>query len=226
MSHSPEKVVTQPDEAGERRLPAQLPPIGWRVAQETAKEVLRETRARPAPLGLAGFGLTTVLLSLHNAGLLHLGSAALAAGIALGGALQLAGAVAEWRAHNRFAAVAFGSYGIFWLSLVALLLLPRLGLAEPRDHRAMAAYLFVWGLFTLVLFFGTLRTSVALMATFFLLAILFMLLAFADATQSADLLRAAGWEGIVTGLAAIYLGAAETLNRVRGRQVLPTGEMG
>jgi succinate-acetate transporter protein len=207
-----------------RRLPAQLPPIGWRAAQEAAKDVLRETRARPAPLGFVGFGLTAILLGLHDARLVRIDSAWLAFGLACGGVAQLAGAVVEWRRRNRVAALAFGGYAAFWLSLVGLILLPRLGLSAPTDHTATAAYLFFWGLFTVALFVGSFRTSLALMATLFLLTTLFLLLAFADATQSAGLALAAGWVGIATGLGAVYVGAAETVNAVRGRTVLPMGE--
>jgi succinate-acetate transporter protein len=218
-----------PEPSGEpatsaRRLPAQLPPIGWRAAQEAAKEVLRETRARPAPLGFVGFGLTAILLGLHDARLVRIDSAWLAFGLTCGGVAQLAGAVVEWRRRNRVASLAFGGYAAFWLSLVALILAPRFGLAAPSDHSATAAYLFFWGLFTVALFVGSFRTSLALMATLFLLTMLFLLLAFADATQSAGLTLAAGWVGIATGLGAVYVGAAETVNAVRGRTVLPMGE--
>ena len=207
-----------------RRLPAQLPPIGWRAAQEAAKDVLRETRARPAPLGFVGFGLTAILLGLHDVRLVRIDSAWLAFGLACGGAAQLAGAVVEWRRRNRVAALAFGGYAAFWLSLVAIILAPRFGVAAPSDHTATAAYLFFWGLFTVALFVGSFRTSLALMATLFLLTMLFLLLAFADATQSTGLAVAAGWVGIATGLGAMYVGAAETVNAVRGRTVLPIGE--
>jgi uncharacterized protein len=223
MPHGPPQTRVE-SAAADPRLPAQLPPIGWRAAQEAAKDVLRETRARPAPLGFVGFGVTAILLGLHDARLVRIDSAVLALGLACGGLAQLIGALVEWRRRNWVTALAFGGYGAFWLSLVALILLPRLGLAAPSDHRATAAYLFFWGLFSVALFVGSFRTSLALMATLFLLTTLFLLLAFADATQSAGLTLAAGWVGIATGLSAMYVGTAETVNAVRGRTVLPMGE--
>ncbi len=192
-------------------------------AAEMAETIIKDTSANPAPLGLMGFGLTTVLLNLHNAGFISLGSMILAMGLFYGGAAQVIAGVMEWKKKNTFGMVAFTSYGFFWLSLVALVLMPRFGLADASDHRAMAAYLFVWGLFTFILFLGTFRTSRALMVVFFSLTILFCLLGFADATSNKELTRLAGYEGIFCGLSAIYVGAAQILNEVYGRAVLPLG---
>jgi hypothetical protein len=194
------------------------------ASHHPVEAIVRDSTANPAPLGLMGFGLTTVLLNLHNAGFIHAGAMILGMGICFGGFAQVLAGLMEWKKKNTFGTVAFTSYGFFWLSLVALMVLPRMGLAEKSDHVAMAAYLFVWGLFTLVLFLGTLRTNVALMTVFFLLTILFVMLGVADLTHNAALTRVAGFEGIVTGLAAIYLAAAEILNEVYGREVLPIGK--
>src|SRR5665648_358921 len=105
--------------------------------------------ANPAPLGLLGFGLTTVLLNLHNAGVFPLDTMILAMGIAYGGLAQVIVGIKEFRKGNTFGTVAFTSYGLFWWSLVALLVLPKLtfiqGLATPTET-AMAAYFFMWGL--------------------------------------------------------------------------------
>ena len=188
-----------------------------------AETIIKDTSANPAPLGLMGFGLTTVLLNLHNAGIIGLSSMILAMGLCYGGVAQVIAGIMESKKKNTFGMVAFISYGFFWLSLVALVLLPRFGLADASDHRAMAAYLFIWGLFTFVLFMGTFRTSRALMLVFFSLTILFCLLGFADATGNKDLTRIAGYEGIFCGLSAIYVGAAQILNEVYGRTVLPLG---
>lgn len=190
-------------------------------AVEMAETIIKDTSANPAPLGLMGFGLTTVLLNLHNAGFITLGSMILAMGLFYGGVAQVIAGVMEWKKKNTFGMVAFTSYGFFWLSLVALVLMPRFGLADASDHRAMAAYLFVWGLFTFILFLGTFRTTRALMVVFFSLTILFCLLGFADATSNKELTRFAGYEGIFCGLSAMYVGAAQILNEVYGRKVLP-----
>ncbi len=201
-----------------------LPPIDLQRAGMMAETVIRDTTANPAPLGLMGFGLTTVLLNLHNAGFIKLGSMIVAMGMCYGGVAQIIAGIMEWRKKNTFGTVAFISYGFFWLSLVGLIVMPRFGFADPSDHTAMAAYLFLWGLFTFVLFIATLRMSRALMVVFFSLTVLFCLLAFADTTGSAVLTRVAGFEGLLCGGSAIYVGAAQILNEVYGRTVLPLGE--
>lgn len=188
-------------------------------------EIIRDTTANPAPLGLMGFGLTTVLLNLHNAGVIPIGSAILAMGLLAGGFAQIIAGIMEWKKKNTFGTVAFTSYGFFWISLVALILMPRFGIADAADRSGMAAYLFVWGLFTVVMFVATLKMNRAIMLVFFALTILFFLLALADAMGSAALTRAAGYEGIACGLGAIYIGAAQILNEVYGRTVLPLGAM-
>src|SRR6266481_5965844 len=122
---------------------------------------LKDTTANPAPLGLLGFGMTTVLLNLHNAGFYELNSMILAMGICYGGAAQIVAGIMEWRKGNTFATTAFISYGLFWLSLVTLIILAKLGWGAASDAKAMAAYLAMWGLFTAVMFIGTLRLHVA-----------------------------------------------------------------
>ncbi|HWX18098.1 MAG TPA: acetate uptake transporter [Chthoniobacterales bacterium] len=185
---------------------------------------IKDTMANPAPLGLLGFGMTTVLLNLHNAGFYELNSMVLAMGICYGGAAQIIAGMMEWRKSNTFAATAFISYGFFWLSLVTLIVLAKLGWAAPSDQTAMAAYLAIWGVFTAVMFIGTLRLNRALQVVFGSLAILFFLLAFSDFTgASAGFKHATGYEGIVCGLSAIYAGLAQVLNELFGKIVLPLG---
>jgi succinate-acetate transporter protein len=200
-------------------------PISLRQARAVAATIVRDTSANPAPLGMLGFGVTTILLNLQHAGVVADGSPAVTVGIASGGLAQVVAGVMEWRKRNTFGTVAFIGYGLFWLSLVALLVAPRLGLTDAADRSGMAAYLFVWGLFTVVMSIATLRMSRAVMGVFFSLTLLFFLLAFADATASAALERIAGVEGIVCGLGAIYVGAAQMLNEVWGRTILPLGAL-
>lgn len=94
---------------------------------------IRDTTANPAPLGLLGFGMTTVLLNLHNAGCYELNSMILAMGLAYGGTAQIIAGIMEWKKNNTFGTTAFISYGFFWLSLVALVVLPKL--VRHRRHR-------------------------------------------------------------------------------------------
>jgi len=181
--------------------------------------------ANPAPLGLLGFGMTTVLLNLHNAGFYPLGSMILAMGLMYGGLAQVIAGLMEFKKGNTFGTLAFTSYGLFWWSLVILLLLPNFTLLSPAalapDNTALAAYFFMWGMFTLLMFFGTLKNNRALQFVFSSLTVLFFLLAAYRLTGNADLLIITGIEGIICGASAIYTGIAEVLNEVYDRTVLP-----
>ncbi|MGB0066205.1 MAG: acetate uptake transporter [Terracidiphilus sp.] len=178
----------------------------------------------PAPLGLMGFGMTTILLNVHNAGFIALDTMILSMGIFYGGLAQVIAGIMEWKKGNTFACTAFISYGMFWLSLVALVTLPKagLGLAGPSGF-SVPAYLALWGAFTAVLFIGTLRLNRALQVVFGSLTILFFMLAVGDAIGSTAFGRAAGWEGIFCGASAIYAGLAQVLNEVYGKTVWPLG---
>ena len=177
--------------------------------------------ANPAPLGLLGFGMTTVLLNLHNAGFFALGSMILAMGIFYGGLAQVIAGIEEWKKNNTFGATAFTSYGFFWLTLVALLVLPKLGLAAAPDGASMAAYLAMWGIFTLVMFVGSLKANRALQLVFGTLTVLFFLLAIGEATGSSTITVVAGYEGILCGFLAIYAGLAQVLNEMYKKNVAP-----
>jgi succinate-acetate transporter protein len=179
--------------------------------------------ANPAPLGLLGFGMTTVLLNLHNAGFFALGSMILAMGIFYGGLAQIIAGIEEWKKNNTFGATAFTSYGLFWMTLVALLVLPKMGLAEAPSKAAMAAYLLMWGLFTGVMFIGTLKANRALQVIFLTLTVLFALLALGDLTGNATITMIAGYEGILCGFSAIYAGLAQVLNEMYKKTVAPLG---
>jgi succinate-acetate transporter protein len=179
--------------------------------------------ANPAPLGLCAFGMTTVLLNLHNAGFFEMNSMIFAMGIFYGGLAQVIAGVIEAKKNNTFGLTAFTSYGFFWLSLVGLLVMPKLGWAAPASENAMIAYLSIWGVFTFCLFFGTLRLNRALQFVFASLTILFFLLVAGDATGNVAIKHLAGYEGIICGLSAIYTGIANVLNEVYGKIVLPIG---
>lgn len=179
--------------------------------------------ANPAPLGLCAFGMTTVLLNLHNAGFFPMNSMILAVGIFYGGLAQVIAGVIEAKKNNTFGLTAFTSYGFFWLSLVGLMVMPKLGWAAAASDNAMAAYLGIWGVFTFCLFFGTLKLNRALQFVFATLTILFFLLAAEHATGNESIGKFAGYEGIICGVSAIYAGIANVLNEVYGRVVLPLG---
>jgi uncharacterized protein len=185
---------------------------------------IKDTTGNPAPLGLLGFGMTTVLLNLHNAGFYEMNSMILAMGICYGGAAQIVAGIMEWRKGNTFATTAFLSYGLFWFSLVTLIIMPKLGWTTPSNEKAMAAYLAMWGLFTAVMFIGTLRLHVAGQIVFGSLTILFFLLAIGDFTGAgAGFKQFTGYVGIFCGFSAFYAGLAQVLNEVFGRTILPLG---
>jgi succinate-acetate transporter protein len=195
---------------------------------ETTATQIKDTTANPAPLGLLGFGMTTVLLNFHNAGFYELNSMILAMGICYGGIAQIIAGIMEWKKGNTFATTAFISYGFFWLSLVTLILLPKMTFIFPMftaaDDKAMGAYLAMWGLFTAVMFVGTLRLSRALQFVFGSLTILFALLATQHFIGVSDYFRHfPGYEGLVCGFSAIYTGLAQILNELYGKTVLPLG---
>ena len=187
-----------------------------------------EKFSNPAPLGLMGFGMTTVLLNIHNAGFFPMSVMILAMGIFYGGMAQIIAGVMEFRKGNTFGTTAFTSYGLFWLTLVFILMAPKLGLEETVAP-FLGWYLFFWGLFTFAMMFGTLKKNFALFFVFLSLAILFWLLAAGHWTQgqaSLVITRVAGFEGIVCGLSAIYLAMADVLNENLGKTVLPVCPLG
>ena len=146
-------------------------------------------------------------------------------GIFYGGIAQIIAGMMEWKKNNTFGTTAFTSYGLFWLSLVGLILLPSLGLGTAASKPAMAAYFFMWGLFTFVMFLATLRLNRALQFVFLSLTILFLLLTARDFLGSSAIGTLAGYEGIICGLSAVYTGLAQVLNEVYKKVVAPLGPM-
>jgi len=169
--------------------------------------------------------MTTVVLNCHNAGFFELNSMILAMGICYGGAAQIIAGMMEWKKGNSFATTAFISYGFFWLSLVALVLLPKsFPTVAATSEPALAAYLLLWGLFTAVMFLATFRLSRALQFIFGSLTILFFLLAYGDFTDAtAAFKHFTGYEGLVCGFSAMYTGLAQILNELYKKTVLPLG---
>jgi uncharacterized protein len=183
--------------------------------------VIRDNSANPAPLGLFGFGMTTVLLNIHNAGFYELNSMILAMGIFYGGVAQVVAGILESKKNNTFGMTAFISYGFFWLTLVGLIFMSKWGWVTATSKGSLATYLAMWGIFTLLLFIGTLKLNRALQFVFATLTILFFLLAIGNYTDNEAIIKFAGYEGIICGSSAIYTGIANLLNEVYGRKVLP-----
>jgi uncharacterized protein len=181
--------------------------------------------ANPAPLGLMGFGMTTVLLNIHNAGYFPNATMILAMGIFYGGIAQVIAGICEFKKGNTFGMTAFTSYGMFWLTLVFIMLSKNFLPVGATSEAFMGWYLFMWGLFTFFMWIGTFGKNRAIQFVFLSLVILFWMLAIRDWTDNAGGIGAiAGFEGIVCGASAIYLGMAEVINESFGRTVLPIGE--
>jgi len=180
--------------------------------------------ANPAPLGLLGFGMTTILLNIHNAGFFPIDSMILAMGIFYGGLGQVLVGMMCFKRGDTFGTTAFTSYGLFWLTLVGLIVLPKMGLAAPSPAGFMGWYLTLWGIFTGFLFIGSLRYAFAKQVVFGSLTILFALLAIRDFTGNEEIGMIAGFEGIFCGASAMYFGLAQVLNAEYGRTILPVGE--
>ncbi len=179
--------------------------------------------ANPGPLGLLGFGMTTVLLNLHNAGFLPLSIVIVAMGIAMGGLAQIIAGIFEMRQGNTFAGTAFTAYGLFWWSLVLIWVNPFAETGIGGDTLTLAFYLLLWGIFTLFMFIGTLKHNRATQVVFGSLTVLFMLLALGDFTGNHTITTIAGFEGIFCGLSAIYSAVAQIVNGEYGKTIMPLG---
>ena len=189
----------------------------------TITATLRDATANPGPLGLMAFGMTTVLLNIHNAGFYEMNTMILAMGIFYGGLAQVIAGAMEWKKNSTFGMTAFLSYGFFWLTLVGLIVFPKwMGIDGP-DEVAMGWYLMAWGIFTGLMFIGTMRINRSLQVVFGSLTILFVLLAVGDWTGNTTITHIAGWEGIFVGLSAVYGSIAQVWNELYGKIVLPIG---
>ncbi|RJS76571.1 hypothetical protein CW712_01360 [Candidatus Bathyarchaeota archaeon] len=186
---------------------------------------MSEESLNPGPLGLMGFGFTTILLNLLNAGLLSTDAMGmiLPMGLFYGGLAQIIAGLLEAKQKKTFGLTAFTSYGLFWWSFVAINLLPTMGLAAAPSKTAVGAYLLAWGIFTALMTAATFKSNKALQVVFITLTILFFILAIGDFTGIGAIKILAGYEGIFCGSSAVYLAIAEILNETYKRNVLPIG---
>lgn len=175
--------------------------------------------ANPGPLGLLGFGMTTILLNLHNAGLIPLSIVIIAMGIALGGLAQIIAGIFEFKNGNTFAGTAFVAYGTFWWSLVAIWMLAPVGL--EADAISMGYYLSVWGIFTGFMYIGTLTHNKITQVVFASLTLLFALLAIGDFTGITWIKTLAGYEGIFCGASAFYSAVGQIVNQEHNKTIFP-----
>jgi hypothetical protein len=183
--------------------------------------------ANPAPLGLMGFGITTLVLSFVNANLVGGGPASfpivLGLAIAFGGTAQLLAGMWEFRTGNTFGAVAFTSYGAFWISFFFLVSFNVAELPKTEVLSALGLYLWMWGIFTGLMFLCTFASPKALSLLFLLLTITFILLGIGNSGDSSNMIHAGGFFGIATGAVALYIATADIMQAVYKRSVLPVG---
>ncbi len=184
--------------------------------------IIVDKTANAAPLGFTGLGLAAVLLSLSYIGIYPVESMIVSMAIFLGGFAQVFAGIMSWKKGDIFAGTAFSAFGLFWFSLAGLLIMPAIGWAETSSGTAMAAYLFIWGVYTFVMLIVTMKIGIrALQFVFVTLFLLFMLLAVVNATGSAGLLVVAGYVGLVMGLGALYTALAMVMNEIHGKPVIP-----
>ena len=206
--------IRAPDTA--RETAAAAPAIQW------------PSVADPGPLGLAAFALTTFVLSMFNAGFIGQAGEPIVFGLALayGGLAQLLAGMWEFRTGNTFGAVAFTSYGAFWLSFWAFEQFFAKGITDKAAlGDAVGTYLIAWGIFTTYMFVASLRTTAAISTVFLLLAATFLVLGFGETSANADLTKIGGYIGLATAAAAWYASFAAVTNSTFGRVVLPVGPL-
>lgn len=176
--------------------------------------------ANPGPLGLLGFGLTTVLLNLHNANIIPLSIVIVAMGFGLGGAAQIIAGVMEFKKNNVFGATAFTAYGFFWWTLILIWINPFENI-KPADEISMGYYLLIWGIFSTFMFIGTLKHGRGIQIVFLSLVALFFLLAIGDFTGNHSIKIFAGYVGIFCGSSAIYNSVAQIVNNEYKKTIMP-----
>ena len=179
----------------------------------------------PGPLGLAGFAMTTFVLSMFNAHLVRASGEPVVFGLALayGGIAQVLAGMWEFRTGNTFGAVAFTSYGAFWISFFLLVSFNVAQLPPKEIDAALGLYLWAWGIFTGMLFLCTFASPRALQLLFLLLAVTFILLGIGNSGASSSMIHAGGYVGIATGAVALYIACADIMQAVYKRSVLPVG---
>src|SRR6266699_559060 len=186
-------------------------------------DVTASSIADPAPLGLAGFALTTFVLSMFNAGLVDKRSLPVVLGLALayGGGAQLLAGMWEFRKGNTFGATAFSSYGAFWISYWAYVTFFAKDVPAAQAGSAAGLFLIAWGIFTTYMWLASLRTTAAVSLVFLLLTVTFIVLGIGDAGGNDSITKLGGWFGLATAVAAWYASFAGVTNFTFKREVLP-----
>ncbi|MDR2198310.1 MAG: acetate uptake transporter [Deltaproteobacteria bacterium] len=178
------------------------------------------TLANPTPLGLITFGLSTILLSLVNAGILDNGAQVMAQALFVGGLAQMLSGVMEFFRGNTFGCVVFTSFGGFWISVAAFDILPKLGWAEPGSAGLVGTFMLIWSIYVFLLFLAVYKGGVLALVVGSL-TLLLLILAVGTYSGSSAIIKVAGYEGVICGGSALYLGCAITLEETAGKKILP-----
>ena len=206
--------TAQPQPTPRQPTAAERPLAGW-------------TPADPGPLGLAGFAMTTFVLSMFNAKLVSSGGEPVVLGLALayGGLAQLLAGMWEFRTGNTFGAVAFSSYGAFWISFWALVVFYAPKIPAADAGHAIGLYLWAWAIFTAYMTVASLRTTSAVALVFVLLTVTFILLGIGNSGGHENVIKWGGYVGLATAVAAWYASFAAVANSTFGRVILPVGPL-
>src|SRR5437868_7061457 len=210
-----------PGTAGVGAREADLAPAP--TADPTGGRLAGWTPADPGPLGLAGFAGTTFVLSLLNSNLVSARGigAVLGLAIAYGGIAQLLAGMWEFRTGNTFGAVAFSSFGAFWISFFVLVQFFAPTIPPADAGHAIGLYLWAWAIFTTYMFVASLRTTGAVALVFLLLAATFILLGAGNSGAHENVIKWGGYVGLATAAAAWYASFAAVTNSTFGRTILP-----
>lgn len=184
--------------------------------------------ADPGPLGLAGFGATTLFLSAVNSGLLPKTVEAGVFGLAIfyGGIAQLLAGLWEFTKGNTFGATAFVSFGAFWLSFWYLVtdgvpaMVAEKATATDINH-AVGTFLLIWTIFTAYMFIASLRTTGAIAAVFLVLTLTFLFLCIGAYGASTGMTKTGGYLGLITAALAFYASFAVVTNATFKKPLLP-----
>jgi len=198
------------------------------VAPPRAREAATSARggftiADPGPLGLAAFALTTFVLSMFNADLVNRAGEPVVLGLAVayGGLAQVLAGMWEFRTGNTFGAVAFTSFGAFWISFFVYVAFFAREVPAGNAGDAVGLYLIAWGIFTTYMLVASLRTTAAVALVFLLLAATFFLLGIGESGGNESIVKTGGWVGIATAVAAWYASFAAVVNATFGRVLMP-----
>ncbi len=174
-----------------------------------------------SPLGLLSLGMSTVILNVHNIGMIPVSPMLLGMGFFYGGIAQIIAGFFEWKNENTFGMVTFFSYGFFWLSLVTIFFLQALSITVPMDSITWIVYLVLWGLLTLSLFLASLRLQKLFQFIFGMLTIVYALAILGHVMDNIEIAHISAYLGIICGFFAMYAGMASLVNGVHKKNILP-----